>query len=391
MQTKVGEPLVQSQLDADMRRLYGTGDFEHLNYRILEEPGKRVLAVDAVEKDWGPNYLRLGIGLSSDFSGATYFNVLASHRMTWLNSLGAELRTDVQLGFNNSLRMEFYQPLDVQGRYFIAPRVAVGQDQVNFYSGDQRVAIYNIGSRIAGLDLGTQFIQYGELRVGIEGGTIIPRLSTGSIVLGQSGTHYAQGGIRSVLRFDRLDNVNFPREGWAADLELYDSMTSLGAVDAFDKWQAKGSAAYSFNDGDDTARIELHGGREVRLQPFAGLRSVSVGWVPEAIGLRDRATGGSQSAIRPTGVLPPHRARRDLRRRLRRVVARSWEVRQSSGAGQSERCAEIDGPLCRLRQPRRAAVLRLRPGRGRAGQLLLLSRPADVSLPMNRQPTDRDV
>ena len=52
-----------------MRRLYGTGDFEHVNYRILEEPGKRVLAVDAVEKAWGPNYLRAGIGLSSDFSG----------------------------------------------------------------------------------------------------------------------------------------------------------------------------------------------------------------------------------------------------------------------------------------------------------------------------------
>ncbi len=268
MQTTVGEPLVQSQLDADMRLLYGTGDFEHLNYRILEEPGKRVLAVDAVEKAWGPNYLRLGIGLSSDFSGAVYFNVLASHRMTWLNSLGAEFRTDVQLGYNNSLRMEFYQPLDVKGRYFIAPRVAVGQDQVNFYSGDQRISVYNIGSRIAGLDLGTQFIQYGELRVGIEGGTVIPRVSTGSNVLGQSGTHYAQGGIRSALRFDRLDNANFPREGWAADLELYDSMTSLGAVAAFDKWHVKGTAAYSFDQGDDTARINLVAGGKIGSNPL---------------------------------------------------------------------------------------------------------------------------
>jgi NTE family protein len=98
LQTTAGAPLVQSQIDADMRRLYGTGDFEHVSYRILEEPGKRVLVVDAVEKAWGPNYLRAGIGLSSDFSGSAQFNVLASHRMTWLNSLGAELRTDVQLG-----------------------------------------------------------------------------------------------------------------------------------------------------------------------------------------------------------------------------------------------------------------------------------------------------
>ena len=94
-----------------MRRLYGTGDFEHVNYRILEEPGKRVLAVDAVEKSWGPDYLRFGLGLSSDFTGDAYFNLLAAHRKTWLNSLGAEWRTDVQIGHNNSLRTEFYQPL----------------------------------------------------------------------------------------------------------------------------------------------------------------------------------------------------------------------------------------------------------------------------------------
>jgi NTE family protein len=261
---------VQTQLDADMRRLYGTGDFEHVNYRILEEPGKRVLAVDAVEKDWGPNYLRLGIGLSSDFSGTAYFNVLASHRMTWLNRLGAELRTDVQLGFNNSLRMEFYQPLDVKGRYFIAPRAEIAQDQVHFYSGDQRISIYNIESRIAGLDVGTQFIQYGELRVGIEGGTVIPHVKTGTNLLGVSGTHYAQGGIRSLLRFDRLDNANFPREGWAAEMELYDSLTSLGAVAAFDKWHVKGSSAYSFGAGDDTARVNLVAGGKLGSNPLPG-------------------------------------------------------------------------------------------------------------------------
>jgi NTE family protein len=266
METTVGKPLVQRQLDADMRRLYGTGDLEHVNYRLLEEPGKRVLVVDAVEKAWGPNYLRLGIGLSSDFSRETYFNVLATHRMTWLNSLGAELRTDAQLGFNNSLRMEFYQPFDVRGIFFIAPRAEVRSDRLNLYSGDQRVAVYNVGSGTAGVDLGLQSAQYGELRVGVEGGTVIPRLDTGPPFLGQSGAHYAQDGIRTRLRFDRLDNVNFPRQGWAADLELYDSMTSLGAVDAYDKWYATGNAAYSF--GEHTVRLNLTAGGHLGSNPL---------------------------------------------------------------------------------------------------------------------------
>jgi len=65
----------------------------------------------AVEKNWGPDYLRLGPGLSSDFSGDAFFNLLGSYRQTWLNSLGAEWRTDVQLGRTSGLYTEFYQPL----------------------------------------------------------------------------------------------------------------------------------------------------------------------------------------------------------------------------------------------------------------------------------------
>ena len=102
-------------LDADMRRLYGTGDFESVGYRFLEEPGKRVLAVDAVEKGWGPDYLRMGLGLSSDSSGDAFFNALASYRKTWLNSLGAEWRTDAQVGRTSNLSTEFYQPLNARG------------------------------------------------------------------------------------------------------------------------------------------------------------------------------------------------------------------------------------------------------------------------------------
>ena len=54
METKLGQPIDQHVLDGDMRRIYGTDNFEHVNYRFVEEPSKRVLAVDAIEKSWGP-------------------------------------------------------------------------------------------------------------------------------------------------------------------------------------------------------------------------------------------------------------------------------------------------------------------------------------------------
>ena len=275
METTTGQPIVQSQIDADMRRLYGTGDFEHVNYRILDEPGKRVLAVEAVEKAWGPNYLRLGIGLSSDFSGETYFNLIAGHRMTWLNPLGAELRTDVQLGFNNALRVEFYQPLNVKGTYFIAPRVEVEQDRVNLYSGDDRIAVYNVGTRTAAVDLGIQFQQYGEFRLGIQGGRRIPRLDTGPSLIDPSDVSYKRGAATARVVFDRLDNADFPRQGWSARGELYNSITDLGADAAYTRWYAGAALAHSF--GENTARLGVRAGGRIGSNPLPNYDQLSWG------------------------------------------------------------------------------------------------------------------
>ena len=146
METKVDQPIEQQVLDRDMSRIYGTGDFEHVNYRFLEEPGKRVLAVDAIEKSWGPDYLRFGLGLSSDFQGDAYFNLLASYRKTWLNSLGAEWRNDLQIGRTSSFISEFYQPLDDKAYFFIAPRVSFERRAVDLYQGDNHIASYRVNA-----------------------------------------------------------------------------------------------------------------------------------------------------------------------------------------------------------------------------------------------------
>jgi NTE family protein len=76
-----------------------------------------------VEKSWGSNDARIGLGLSSDFSGRAFFNVLGQYRRTWLNDLGGEWRTDVAMGRNTSLDTEFYQPLEPRHRFFVVPQL----------------------------------------------------------------------------------------------------------------------------------------------------------------------------------------------------------------------------------------------------------------------------
>src|SRR5262249_25416205 len=80
LETQPGEPFDAATVDRDLRMLYGTGDFERVNFRVIEQAGRRVLDVDAVEKAWGPNYLRFGLGLATDFKGDAFFNLAASYR-----------------------------------------------------------------------------------------------------------------------------------------------------------------------------------------------------------------------------------------------------------------------------------------------------------------------
>ncbi|MCP6133773.1 hypothetical protein NL393_31845, partial [Klebsiella pneumoniae] len=72
-------------------------------------------------KRGGTDYLRLGLNLSDDLRGDSAFNLGASYRVNGINELGAEWLTRAQIGDQQELYSEFYQPLDVGSRYFIAP------------------------------------------------------------------------------------------------------------------------------------------------------------------------------------------------------------------------------------------------------------------------------
>ncbi|WP_019449878.1 patatin-like phospholipase family protein [Cupriavidus sp. BIS7] len=258
METRPGEPISQATLDRDMRRLFGTGDFEHVNYRFLEEPGKRVLSVDAIEKSYGPNYLRFGLGLSTDFRGEAYFNLLASYRRTWLNSLGAEWRTDVQVGQTSSLISEFYQPIDTRQLFFVAPRIELERRPVNIFNGDTRFAQYDLRRSDLAFDFGSQFTKYGEARVGVVIGEQNATLSTGPVVLAPGPGHIQRRAVTGRLLVDQIDNINFPRYGYGGTLNIYASQGGMGATNTYTKGDISGTWAYSI--GNNTLSFGVRAG-----------------------------------------------------------------------------------------------------------------------------------
>jgi NTE family protein len=266
MQTRAGQPVDQKVLDRDMQRLFGTGDYEHVGYSVLEEPGKRVLAVDAVEKSWGPNYLRGGLGLSTDFRGDAFFNILGSYRMTWLNALGAELRIDAQVGRTSSLSTELYQPLQRGPGLFLAPRASVERRTTDVFAADQRIASFDGRRAVLGMDLGAQFTRYGEIRLGLERSRNRTSLDTGPPVLDTSRGNLDDGAVTLRALVDQLDNLNFPRHGYSASLDLRAGRKALGGDVDYQRAEAAGVFVHSF--GEHTLQFAGKLGRRVGSDPL---------------------------------------------------------------------------------------------------------------------------
>jgi NTE family protein len=246
MDTRPGKMIDPDVLNTDLRRLYGTRDFEKVNYRIVEEKGQRILSIEAVEKSWGPNYLRFGMGLETDFHGEANFTAQALVRNTWRNALGGELLTDLQVGNVNRIASQFFQPLDRGHVYFVAPLFELRQATNDLFARDRRVARYLIRRYRAGLDIGRQLGEYGQARIGVRYGKIFPSLEIGPLSLSPGAGGIPERAVQASVALDRLDSVTFPREGWVAAASLYNANTSRGGDEGrYTKWDVRGTYVHS--------------------------------------------------------------------------------------------------------------------------------------------------
>jgi NTE family protein len=246
MDTRPGMAINPDVLNTDLRRLYGTRDFEKVNYRIVEENGQRILSIEAVEKSWGPNYLRFGMGLETDFHGEANFTAEALVRNTWRNTLGGELLTDVQVGNINRIASQFFQPLDRGHVYFVAPLFEFRQTTSDLFARDHRVARFLIRRYRAGLDVGRQLGDYGQARIGVRFGKLFPSLEIGPPSLSPGVGGILERAVQASVALDRLDSVTFPREGWVAAASLYNSNTSRGGEEGrYTKWDVRGTYVHS--------------------------------------------------------------------------------------------------------------------------------------------------
>jgi NTE family protein len=238
-----GDKINADILAQNANRLYGLQLYEQVDYRLIDEDAGTGVEYRAVAKSWGPNFLQFGVSIENDFEGSTEFNLAARLTKAGLNKLGAEWRTDLQLGTEPALSTEFYQPLSFDSRLFVAPRLEIRQSNLDAFSMDDTIARYRVSEGDLSLDFGRELGTVGEFRLGIYRGIGEARVKVGDPAL--PNFDFETGGAFARLRFDTVDNSHFPRSGMLADIHWNLSRPSLGADHNFDTIEGEFSQTWS--------------------------------------------------------------------------------------------------------------------------------------------------
>jgi NTE family protein len=215
----VGSTVDPAALKEQTDMLYGRGDLELLDYHLVKDgTGQTGLDFNAQRNSWGPNYLRFGVSVQDDFQGNTIFNAAGRLDITELNSLGAELRLDAQVGTDPLLGTELYLPLSNTARYFVAPHAQVEAHNVAQVENGRQVGYFRVNSIDEGLDVGREFSTWGEMRFGVLESRGASHVSQGDFSVPASNFNV----VRYFSRFgyDTLDSPNFPHSGQALTAQL---------------------------------------------------------------------------------------------------------------------------------------------------------------------------
>ena len=275
---EIGKPLDTAALDADLLRVYGEGYYERVDYTLLRLRDRNLLRITPVEKAWGPDYLRFGLGLETDRAGSGY-SLRAAYHKTWADALGAEVLTVVQIGQTLKVALDYFQPLDAAKEYFIEPKIGYQRQAVDIYEDGQKVSQQTVREAFAEVAAGRRLGNLGQGKLGWRQVRKSADTSIGAAVLPPVDVDY--GGAFVTVDLDRLDRVFNPRNGWAvasnyfvAKSEDYSSLQVYlrGAQQFGEDWVVQGRIGYH---GSPSGQLPVYDA--AKLGGFLNLSAFSAG------------------------------------------------------------------------------------------------------------------
>ncbi|MCK8085091.1 patatin-like phospholipase family protein [Vibrio sp. 1CM8B] len=222
-----GEVLKTSEIESKVQDLYALDRFELVTYEFDTVDGEEQLQVNVNEKSWGPNYLNFRFFLEDDFSTTSQYSIGVSANFTDINSHGAELRTNIEMGTDKRIEAELYSPFFSSQKLFTSASIAYSKENRNLPAGEGEIGEPSLdvtkdylpmaySEYIGELALGYQPTLWQELKFGVrytDGDVEVSSLPS----LGNGGYTRIGGFIN--YRLDTLDNFSLPTKGYFVDLE----------------------------------------------------------------------------------------------------------------------------------------------------------------------------
>ena len=231
-----GAELSVEDFKAGVTRVYTMGDFEVVDFRIKEEQGKLGAVVTVKEKPWGPDYLRFGLNLATDFSAGSSYNILVEHRKTNMNRLGAEWRNLLEIGATRGLTSTWYQPLDLADQFFVEPSLTWKDTRRDVYIEGDLVGVYSTSYWNVGLKTGKNFGTSSQLRAELNmgQGDAKPDSQNEGVEMPVY-NNVDRDTLAAVYEIDTFDNHNMPHRGTRLKASWQSSLEVLGADYEYDK------------------------------------------------------------------------------------------------------------------------------------------------------------
>jgi NTE family protein len=238
LKVKVGEPLDLKKLDESLVNLLGEGDFDSVDYNVeIDSRDRYVVEIVAKEKVIGPNYLLFGLNLSSNFSDNASYNLRTAIDLTWMNSLGADWLTVLQIGERGGIATQWHQPLDGRQRTFVTAGASYQDMILPLYFNGDRIADYDVKQLRAYAYGGVKLAPWSQAQVGYQQRGIQSKVVVGLPLFETNRQNV--GGPIAEFRYDTRNEPILPTKGEYVNLSWYGVNTGLEA----------GQSTYSAFDG----------------------------------------------------------------------------------------------------------------------------------------------
>jgi len=254
LETQAGQPFDAERAERDAKRLAGGGDYTRADYQLVHEAAGDGLVFELEDKSWGPNYLRAGLDLSTDFRGRSAFNLKLSPNRHWLTRNGTEWRNRLQIGEVPLLFSELYHPLAWTSSraddWFVAGYGGVERRRLPRYASSTgaETAIFRRDLLTTGIDLGQPWGEFGEFRIGwshlrLRG---VPEIVRADYSGPTETVRLTEDGLRARAVIDQLDYPSFPQTGYRMESEIWWGRRSGDLHGSFTRIESQGSALRTF-------------------------------------------------------------------------------------------------------------------------------------------------